>query len=150
MRTTLGRAVGGSPATLGEPRRTGAYFAGSDHVGGGLRKLAGAEIQVTQKGFDLVKTHLSQFGDYGPNSAMLDRLRGAMVSAKPATGADASFYMHEATEATKIARGMTYDEAHAAALEKHGVSPYSVYAPEVISDFGSHFNQNWRSFWGMD
>ena len=47
---------------------------------------------------------------------MLDRLQVAMDAGTPVTGADAVFYTHEASEATMMARGMTYDEAHAAAL----------------------------------
>lgn len=48
-----------------------------------------------------------------------------------------------------MARGMTYDEAHAAALEKYGVSPFSVYHPDVVQANPGWLNQNWRNFWGL-
>lgn len=43
------------------------------------------------------------------------------------TGAEANFYLHEIAEGTLRARGMAYDAAHAAALEKYGVSNFSLY-----------------------
>ena len=46
-------------------------------------------------------------------------------------------------------QGMAYEEAHAAALEQYGVSPFSVYAPEVIEQFPELFNSAWRAFWGL-
>lgn len=44
---------------------------------------------------------------------------------------------------------MAYDEAHTAALAKNGVSPFSVYAPEVIQSFPENFNDRSFSFWGI-
>jgi hypothetical protein len=88
-------------------------------------------------------------GDFPPNQMMLDRLQAAMDAGTPVTGADAVFYTHEASEATMMARGMTYDDAHAAALEKYGVSPFSVYHPDVVQANPGWLNQNWRNFWGL-
>ncbi len=72
-----------------------------------------------------------------------------MASGQRVTGADAIFYTHEAAEATKMARGLSYEPAHAAALQKYGVSPYSVYHPDVIRAMPEQFNSNWYNFWGI-
>lgn len=129
-------------------KATGAFL---DGIKGGddLGKIAGKEIAVTQKGLSLVEGHLEKFGDYGPNSAMVDRLRSAMEEGRTVSGADASFYLHEASEATMMNRGLGYPDAHQAALSKYDVSPYSVYHPEVIRAFPDEFNSNWSKFWGM-
>jgi hypothetical protein len=67
------------------------------------------------------------------------------------TGADASFYVHELSEATKMARGFDYTRAHQFALNKYQVSPFSVYHPKVISQLNriepGYFNNNWTKFW---
>jgi hypothetical protein len=66
-----------------------------------------------------------------------------------AVGADANFYLHEIAEGTARAKGMAYDVAHAAALEKYGVSDFAVYAKEVVQKYSSEFNGAWNSFWGI-
>jgi hypothetical protein len=81
---------------------------------------------------------------------MLQRLRSAMEAGRTVTGADAVFYTHEAAEATMMGRGMAYDVAHAAALSKYQVSPFSVYHPEVIQTLPEQFNPNWRAFWRLN
>jgi hypothetical protein len=80
---------------------------------------------------------------------MVGRLRGAMESGQRVTGADASFYIHELAESTMMARGLPYAQAHAATLSKYGVSPYSVYHPEVISKYPEMFGSPWKQFWGI-
>lgn len=127
-------------------KATGAFADGAKG-GQGLGRIAGKEIKVTQKGLDILETHLKQFEAYGPNDAMISRLRSALAEGRTVSGADASFYLHEVSEATMMGRGMTYDAAHQAALTKFGVSPYSVYAPAVIQAFPGEFNANWSSFW---
>lgn len=134
-----GRAVEGA---------TGAFSPGAN-IGGDLGIFAERELTVTPKGLDLVRGHLAQFGDVPANTAMLERLEGAMASGQRVTGADGIFYTHEAAEATMMGRGLSYDVAHAAALEKYGVSPYSVYHPDVIKALPDHFNSNWSKFWGI-
>ncbi|BGE88002.1 hypothetical protein Ms3S1_p20500 (plasmid) [Methylosinus sp. 3S-1] len=118
-------------------------------LGGDLGIFAERELTVTPKGLDLVRGHLAQFGDVPANTAMLERLEGAMASGQRVTGADAIFYTHEAAEATMMGRGLSYDAAHAASLEKYGVSPFSVYHPDVIRSMPEHFNSNWYKFWGI-
>jgi hypothetical protein len=97
----------------------------------------------------IVKNHLAQFGHVEQNVMMMDRLRTAMANGSRISGADASFYMHELAEATKIGKGLPYDAAHASALGKYGVSPYSVYHPSVIEALPDWFDNAWRAFWGI-
>lgn len=92
---------------------------------------------------------LSQFGSWPPNTAMIARLRAALSEGRAISDADAVFYTHELAEATMMGRGMSYEAAHAAALSKYGVSPYSVYHPDVIQQFSEVFNSSWRNFWGL-
>ena len=80
---------------------------------------------------------------------MLSRLQNALKNGSSLIGADASFYMHEMAEAHMMTKGMAYESAHAAALQMYQVSPFSVYAPEVISAMPQFFNQNWTNFWGL-
>ena len=85
---------------------------------------------------------------------MIERLESALREGKTISGADASFYMHEVTEAIKMKSGLNYDAAHAKALAKYEVSPFSVYHPDVIlkvnkTEPGS-FNRNWLKFWGLE
>jgi filamentous hemagglutinin len=47
-------------------------------------------------------------------------------------------------------QGLSYDAAHAAALQKYGVSNFSLYAPEVIKMHPTMFNGNWRAFRGLN
>lgn len=53
------------------------------------------------------------------------------------------------SESTMMGRGMSYESAHAAAIEKYGVSPFSLYHPEVIQQFPGEFNNAWRAYWGI-
>lgn len=78
---------------------------------------------------------------------MIQRLRNALARGERIRGADASFYMHEIYESTLMNRGMLYDWAHHAALERYGVSAYSVYHPDVIRMHPESFNSNWVDFW---
>lgn len=105
--------------------------------------------RLSEAGLNLVEKHLAQFGEAPENAAMIQRLRSAFGAGRHVTGADANFYLHEAAEATMMNRGMSYDVAHAAALEKYGVSPYSIYHPEVVQANPSLFNDAWRSFWRL-
>lgn len=139
----------GSMASEGA-NKTGAYNPGLNaNIGNGLGKLAGKSINVSGKGLDLVKNHISQFGDVPENTAMIYRIESALKSGQAITGADASFYMHEAAEATMMQGGSSYKAAHEAALQKYSVSPFSVYHPEVIQNFSEWFNQGFKDFWGL-
>ena len=116
-----------------------------------VEKLAAEKgaVRISQKGLDLIVDHLAQFEDYAPNAGMIQRLQDAFAAGQKVTGADANFYLHEASEATMMARGLIYDVAHAAALEKFGVSNFSLYHPKIIQAFPALFNNAWRAFWGL-
>jgi hypothetical protein len=144
-------APGANAAARGEslaPRGTGAFVEGAEG-GAGLGKLAGRSIKVSEKGLTIVEQHLArpEFAGAPQNAAMIARLRSALSGGSRVTGADASFYLHEVSEATMMGRGLSYDAAHAAALGKYGVSPFSVYHPEVIQAHPGFFNSNWAAFW---
>jgi RHS repeat-associated protein len=145
---TLGSvfAPASSGPTRAGPLRTGAYLEGAEG-GVGLGRLANSSIKVSEKGLAIVEEHLAQFGMFPQNTAMIGRLREALNAGESISGADASFYMHELSEATMMARGMPYDSAHAAALGKYGVSPFSIYHPAVVRSFSEFFNANWLEFW---
>ncbi|NJK91117.1 MAG: hypothetical protein HC904_04355 [Blastochloris sp.] len=80
---------------------------------------------------------------------MMQRLRTAQANGQKVTGADANFYLHEASEATMMGRGMSYDAAHAAALQKYNVSPFSLYHPEVIQANPGIFGTGFKNYWGL-
>jgi hypothetical protein len=104
-------------------------------------------IQVSEKGINIVGKHLAQFGEWEPNQAMMQRLTSALGSGTRIAGADASFYLHELSEATMMRAGASYDLAHAAALAKYGVSAFSVYHQSVVAAYPHLFNANWSQFW---
>ena len=127
---------------------TGAFLDGIKG-GEGLGMFESRTFQVSEKGLGIVERHLTQFGEVPENAAMIARLRGALSSGAGITGADGSFYFHEVSEATMMGRGMSYEAAHAASLGKYGVSPFSVYHPEVVQALPGSFNTNWGAFWGL-
>ncbi len=116
----------------------------------GSLRIATAEadqgIRITSKGMDIVKNHLARF-EFAANDAMVGRLESAI--GRRVTGADANFYLHEVSEATMMGRGLSYEAAHAGALQKYGVSPFSLYHPNVIKEFPKLFNSGWLAYWGI-
>ncbi|MET1176110.1 RHS repeat domain-containing protein [Paenibacillus amylolyticus] len=133
-------------------RKTGAYNSSNNGQSGqGLGKLEGKELNVSEKGLNIVKEHLSQnFGDFPENLAMIKRLEDALANKKKISGADSSFYMHEVSESTMMKKGIDYDTAHEMALQKYDVSRFSVYHADIIKSMPDIFNKNWRKFWGLD
>ncbi|WP_242974146.1 hypothetical protein [Clostridium cagae] len=134
---------GGSNPTI----RTGSYNLGINSTGSGLGKLANKELNVSEKGLNIVKNHINQFETYQPNVDMINRLENAMKNSEKITRADASFYMHELAEShmmKKLTKTMdfesAYDIAHSSALSKYEVSQFSVYHPEVIANNSSQFS----------
>ena len=102
---------------------------------------------ITADGLSKVVQHLEQFGEYGPNSAMVERLKSALDAGEPLTGADANFYLHELYESNMMAQGLDYEAAHQAALDFYSHSPFSLYHPDVIQTFPDSFNANWLQWW---
>lgn len=145
--TDLGKIVG-KITSGGAPKSTGAFLDGASG-GSGLGKLEGRTVNISDAGLNIVENHLGQFGDVPENTAMLDRLRNAQAAGQPVSGADAVFYTHEISEATMMGKGVPYGTAHQAALDKYGVSPFSVYHPDVISSMPEAFSSAWFKFWGL-
>ncbi|MEK3964567.1 hypothetical protein [Paenibacillus sp. FSL H7-0323] len=149
----FGDVKGGKIEGTGEDvRKTGAYNSSyNGQSGQGLGKLEGKELNVSEKGLNIVKEHLSQnFGDFPENLAMIKRLEDALANKKKISGADSSFYMHEVSESTMMKKGIDYDTAHEMALQKYDVSRFSVYHADIIKSMPEIFNKNWRKFWGLD
>jgi RHS repeat-associated protein len=134
---------GGANGGAGVTPPTGSCGCWPDENGGG------GDIWVSQKGLSILEAHLSGEFASPENDAMIARLRAALEAGVPISGADANFYLHEVSEATFMAQGLDYDTAHAAALTKYGVSPYSLYHPDVIQQLSQRFNDNWRRYWGL-
>ncbi|MBI4510125.1 MAG: RHS repeat-associated core domain-containing protein [Deltaproteobacteria bacterium] len=145
----FGALAGAARAGRRTVAATGAFLPGA-MGGSGLGKVARMSIRVSEKGLLMVERHLAQFGNVPTNTAMVERLRDALSSGRRITDADASFYLHEIAEATMMGRGAAYEAAHAAALGKYLVSPFSVYHPAVISALPGYFNLAWRAFWGLE
>jgi RHS repeat-associated protein len=135
-------------ATGGAIGATGAYLAGSQG-GPGLGRLADRTVFVSEKGLAIAEAHVARFGQVGYNTAMIERLRTALSQRNPISGADASFYLHEIREATLMGRGMEYAAAHCEALNRYGVSPFSVYHPQVIQAMPQQFGPSWFEFWKL-
>ena len=118
----------------------------------GLGKISGKEYTVTEKGIENVRKYLTEQGfieDY-ENQAMLKRLENALANGQKITGADAVFYTHELKEAQLVLSGMEQTVAHQAALNYYGVSPFSVYHPEVIQLQPGWWNKAWFDFWNIE
>lgn len=113
----------------------------------GVAAVEGTEI--TAEGLAGVIEHLAQFGEYAPNTMMIQRLEAALEGGELLTGADANFYLHELYEAEMMSQGLDYEAAHQAALDFYSHSPFSLYAAEVIQALPEYFNVNWLRYWGL-
>jgi hypothetical protein len=78
-----------------------------------------------------------------PRKLIVDSIRRSVLKVT-------AFYLHEASEATMMGRGIAYPVAHEAALAKYGVSPFALYAREVVAA-SPHFSTSpgWVAFWGL-
>jgi len=81
---------------------------------------------------------------FGPNEEMVAGITNAFENGGPLTGAYQNFYQHELLESSLIDQGANYEAAHAAALAEYSVSPFSLYAPEVIDAKPALFNNVYR------
>ena len=95
---------------------------------------AATAVTVTQTNLSMIEEHLAGLGPGAANAAMLGRLQSALSSGQPLTGANLNFYLHEVAEANLVRQGIDQETAHLMVLDQQGVSPYSLYAPEVIKD----------------
>ena len=81
---------------------------------------------------------------------MVSRLRAALAEGRSLVGADANYYLHELNEATLMSRGASYEEAHAAALQRYGVPPQAIYHPDVIRALGrEYWHPSYFTYWGI-
>ncbi len=114
-----------------------------------LAAEGGLSVQLTQEGLDTVANHLAQFDEFAPNTQMMQNLQNALAAGENVTGANANFYLHETTQAAFMQNGLSYDAAHTAALQQYGMSPFSLYTPEVIQANPTLFNNAWRAAAGL-
>ena len=100
----LGSWVSGFNPTLFGTSAAPAAFGGANvFVSPGLEAAeSGPSVQLSQKGLDLVGNHLAQFGDDAANAGMMQNLQDAYAAGQNVTGANANFYLHEASEAHAI------------------------------------------------
>jgi len=131
-------------------KKTGAYLKGVQGSGKRFGKLTGKSIKISEKTLETVKKHIKKFGDDKPNEYMLIRLQNALEKGEKISGADAVFFTHELVESHMMLKGLSYEEAHQKALQIFGVSPFSVYHPDVIKQFKDHFNKKWFNFWEIN
>lgn len=118
----------------------------------GFGKVSGKELTVTEKGLNQFEEYLQQQGfmdDY-ENIEMVKRLENALKNGEKITGADAVYYLHELKEASLVNSGILQPVAHDMAIEFYGVSPYSVYHPDVIQMEPGWWNNAWFEFWGIE
>jgi RHS repeat-associated protein len=68
---------------------------------------------------DTVEQHLSTLDPFDANDEMISRIRANMASGTPLSSSQVNFMRHETTEARLMSGGMSYEDAHSAALETH-------------------------------
>ena len=108
-----------------------------------------AAAGFTESDLSQVAEHLERPGmDPSPaNDAMIQRIEQALQDGRALTEGETNFMTHEMTEKALMDQGMSYEEAHAAAMETH--PPMKNYDPEVIQQFPEYFNNNWLRAWGL-
>ncbi len=107
------------------------------------------KARVTQEGLDTITRHLSRLngGDYEGNLAMMDRLKARLGS--KITGPDFNYYVHEIMESRLMDKGFDYYSAHDWVLAVAGISPYAVYARELVLQHPDWFGRPYRAYWGI-
>lgn len=106
---------GTSGAKIDKTLKTGAYASNAKYTGNRLGEFNDLDINVSQKGLDIVKNHIDKFDEYAPNKEMLNRIEKALANGEKLTGADASFYMYELAGSTimkDLTKPMNYDDAY--------------------------------------
>lgn len=115
-----------------------------------LGNLTGQEYDIEHEKLEIIKKNISKFPEFLPNQEMIKRLQQALKRREKISGADASFYFHELKEAELMEEGYDWEKAHPMAIAYYGVSPCSLYHPEVIKAYPEDFNKNWRKAWGIE
>lgn len=118
----------------------------------GLGKISGKEFTVTQTGIDNLKKYLAEQGVINEykNQAMIARLESALSSGTKITGPDAVFYALKLKEFTLVSAGTDPINAYKIALGYYELSPYSMYAPEVVKMDPSLCNEGYYKFWEIE
>ena len=116
-------------------------------------ETAATASSISRVELNIVQDYSAQpvFENASENTAMLNGLEGASNSGEDLTGADLNLCNHEMTESALQDAGLSIEtgEAHEMAGLINGVSPYSLYAPEVIQNYPDVFNQNWFDYWDL-
>jgi hypothetical protein len=112
--------------------------------------LTDQEYGVEHDKLEIIRNHISKFPEFLPNYKMMERLQLALELEQKISGADASFYFHELKEAALMEQGYDWYTAHPMAIKHYGVSPYSLYHPEIIRAYPEDFNKNWRKAWEIE
>jgi RHS repeat-associated protein len=144
----------GDGGAKGPPTQPTAAPSGDD----GFGRLSGNQYRVSEKGIRTIESHLSRpdFIDSftgntaleePENATMLARLWSALEEGRPISGSDASFYFHELYENTLMEDGIIGTEAHQAAINRYGVSPFSIYHPDAIMANPAAFGPPYFEFW---
>ena len=109
----------------------------------------GYTVKPSQTGLNMIRQHLSGDLSANFNDAMITRVENALKGGGQLVGADANFYLHEIKETTLMGKGMSYAEAHAAALKAYGHVEFDLYHPNVISSMPEEFGSKWFEHWGI-
>ncbi|MEH2002379.1 MAG: hypothetical protein V7L00_27210 [Nostoc sp.] len=115
-----------------------------------LGTLTDKEYDVEHEKLEIIRKPISKFDEFLPSQKMIERLEQTLDLGQKISGADASFYFHELKEAALMEQGYDWYTAHPMAIAYYGVSPYSLYHPEVIKAYPEDFNRNWRKAWGIE
>jgi hypothetical protein len=93
-----------------------------------------------------VRQHLARLDHSGANDEMLERIGKALQEGRPLTEGQTNFMRHEMAEAKLMDQGVSYEEAHAAALKTH--PPGRNYDPDIIDKY-PEFGPWWRKMNGL-
>ncbi|MEV4575089.1 hypothetical protein AB0K16_17725 [Nonomuraea jabiensis] len=93
-----------------------------------------------------VRQHLGRLDHSGANDEMLERIGKALEEGRPLTEGQTNFMRHEMAEAKLMDQGVSYEEAHAAALKTH--PPGRNYDPDIIDKY-PEFGPWWRKMNGL-
>jgi len=116
-------------------------------AGGPIRRLSVERVRITDRGIDVVSTHVARSRPDLPNARMFGQLREISKGKRPATRYDLNFYTHELREFVRYRRlGWPVDQphdpdvanelwnhAHTASLEGYGLpAAGGLYHPSVV------------------
>jgi hypothetical protein len=80
------------------------------------------------------------------NDVTMESIGQAMIAGRPLSEGEKNFMSHDLAEADLMDGGMSYEDAHALALQQYPLGKN--YTPEVIRQFPEFGPFSWRA-WGM-